>query len=33
MEFFRDPESRNFLFWARLKNPENPETPGIGIGI
>ena len=33
-----DPESlisgiqdRNFLFWARSKNFENPEIPGIGI--
>ena len=24
---------RDFLFWARSKNPENPEIPGIGIGI
>ena len=22
-----------FLFWARSKNPENPEIPEIGIGI
>ena len=22
---------RDFLFWARSKNPENPEIPGIGI--
>ena len=40
---FRDPEpwlpidsdpgirDRDFLFWARLKNPENPEIPRIGI--
>ena len=24
---------RDFLFWARSKNLENPEIPGIGIGI
>ena len=24
---------RDFLFWARSKNTENPEIPGIGIGI
>ena len=24
---------RDFLFWARSNNPENPEIPGIGIGI
>ena len=28
MEFFRD-----LLIWARSKNPENPEIPGIGIVI
>ena len=37
MVIFRDPESRirdrNFLFWARSKNPEIPESPGIGIEI
>ena len=22
-----------FLYWARSKNPENPEIPGIGIGV
>ena len=36
---FRDPESWSGsfrdrdLFWAKSKNPENPEIPGIGIGI
>ena len=38
MGFFRDSRSqipipgirdRDFLFWARSKNPENPEIPGI----
>ena len=24
---------RDFLFWARSKNPETPEIPGIGIRI
>ena len=33
MGFFRDPNFRDFLFWARSKNRENPEIPGIGIGI
>ena len=40
MGFVRDPESqipipgiqdRNFLFWAKSKNPENSGIPGIGI--
>ena len=40
-DFFRDSESRIpipgilgwvFSFWARSKNHENPEIPGIGIG-
>ena len=30
MGFFRD---QDFLFWAKSKNPENPEILGIGIGI
>ena len=42
MGFFRDPESRipipeirdrDFLFWARSKNPDYPEISEIGIGI
>ena len=42
MRFFRDPESqipipgildRDFLIWARSKNPENSEIPGIRILI
>ena len=32
-DFLEIPNARDFLFWARLKNPENPEIPGIGIGI
>ena len=24
---------RDFKFWAKSKNTENPEIPGIGIGI
>ena len=30
---FRGLGIRVLLFWARSKNPENPEIPGIGIGI
>ena len=28
----RYPDLRYFLLWARSKNSENPEIPGIGIG-
>ena len=31
--WLRDGIFRNFLFWARSKNPENSKIPGIGIGI
>ena len=31
MRFFRGIRDRDFLLWARSKNPENPKIPGIGI--
>ena len=33
MEFFFENRDRDFLFWARSNNSENPEIPEIEIGI